>query len=716
MKQLIQDLRRGLTQVIEAPVPSPGIGMVLIKTAASVVSVGTERGLVEFAGKSLLGKARSRPDLVRQTLEKVRREGLVTTLDAIVHRLDQPMPLGYSSAGEIVELGQAVEAYRVGDRVACAGGGYAVHAEYAVVPERLVARLPDNVSFEAGAFATLGAIALHGFRLAQADVGAYVAVIGLGVLGRLAAEIAEAAGCLVLGIDVDLGRVDAARQHGLQAVGRDQAEERAAAFTRGQGCDAVLICADTTSSDPVELAAQIARDRAYVVSIGAVGLEIPRRAFYHKELTFLVSRSYGPGRYDRLYEEAGIDYPLGYVRWTEERNLQAVVGLMGQGRVQAERLITHRFPIEGAEEAYEMITDRDGEPFLGVVVSYPDSQRPGLRPSRIKLSDAPAHPQAQARLGVIGAGNFATSVLLPALKGLPQLELVGLATASGMTSAAAGRRFGFQYASSRPEDLLEDEQINTIAVLTRHHLHAEQTIAALAAGKHVFCEKPLAIDEDSLHQVIDALPQAPGILTVGFNRRFAPLARRLKQVALTLDEPLAVSYRVNAGRLPAEHWLHDPAQGGGRIIGEACHFIDFLVFLIGELPEAIAAQGLPDDRRYKEDNVIISLRFPGGSLGTLAYLSNGDRSFPKERVEVFGGGMVAVLDDFRRLDIVRSGRRRSWRSRLKQDKGHRAIWEAFLKSIATGAPPPIRPDELFAVSRASIAAVEALRSGGWLDL
>jgi predicted dehydrogenase/threonine dehydrogenase-like Zn-dependent dehydrogenase len=711
MKQVIQDVRSGKTSLMDVPVPSPGPGMALVRTAASLVSAGTERALVEFAGKSLLGKARSRPDLVRQVLEKVQREGLLTTVEAVRNRLDQAMPLGYSSAGTVVSVGDGLHGFRVGDRVACAGGGYAVHAEYAIVPRNLLAKLPDNVDFEAGAFATLGAIALHGFRLPEPQIGERVAVVGLGLLGLLSVGIARAAGCSVLGVDLDPERVERAKNMGASAVVNPNAEEAAAAFSQGMGCDIILICADTKSNDPVELAGKIARDRARVVAVGAVGMDIPRRTYYHKELQFIVSRSYGPGRYDPLYEEAGIDYPPGYVRWSEGRNLSAFLETLAEGTFDAASLISHRFDIEKAVDAYDLITGKTRQSFLAVLLKYHQEQgasNEGIH--AVDLDNREISTSAQIRLGAVGAGNFATAILFPAIRKVKGVERIGLVTASGLKSAQVGKRFGFRYATTDEQEILHDERVNTVAVLTRHHLHARQVVAALNADKHVFCEKPLALNRDELNEISQALETSNRILTVGFNRRFSPFAVRLKDFLESVREPLVMQYRVNAGYLPLEHWLHDDAQGGGRIVGEACHFIDFLTFLNGSVPVRVTTMGLPDEKRYREDNVIIHLEFANGSIGTVSYLAAGDRAFPKERVEIIGGGRVAVLDDFRRLEMVANGRRKVQRAWLRQDKGHRQEWEAFVQALAEGGPPPIPYDQLFAVSLSSIAALEALRN------
>ena len=735
MKQLLQNLRTGETLVAEVPIPTPQFGQALVRTAGSLVSSGTERMIVEFAEKSLLAKARSRPDLVRQMIDKTRREGVLSTAEAALNRLEQPMPLGYSSSGRIVALGEGITGFHVGQRVACAGGGYAVHAEYAAVPINLLAPLPDGVDYESAAFTTLGAIALHGFRLAEVQLGERVAVIGLGLLGLLAAGIANAAGCRVLGIDPNPERVDLAKKMGAEAVTRDQAESAAGAFSKGIGCDGILICADTTSNDPVELAGAIARDRARVIAVGAVGLEIPRKVYFEKELAFLNSRSYGPGRYDPTYEESGHDYPVGYVRWTEGRNLEAFVDLLTAGRLDVKPLITHRFPIDQAVEAYELITGKKDEPFLGVMLTYPEEKQEGKEidkgarirtreSNQVKLTPADADIKGVS-VGVLGAGTFATSVMLPAMSKIPDIHLLGIASASGMSAQHAADRYGFSYADSDEVRIINDPDINTVAVLTRHNLHSRQVLSALRTGKHVFCEKPLAINETELNEIEQLMqverengeennsPITPiryPLLTVGFNRRFAPLARRMKDFLTNCPEPLVAHYRVNAGYLPLDHWLHDPDQGGGRIIGEGCHFVDFLTFLVGESPTAVTACALPECGRYREDNVVMTLSFPDGSLGTISYLANGDKSFPKERIEAFCAGRVAVLNDFRTLETISDGKRRTLRARLRQDKGHRAEWEAFSNAILSGGPPPIPYEQLFSVTRATFAAVQSLRN------
>ena len=710
MKQILQNMRDGKTSVVELPIPSVKAKTALVQTRNSLVSAGTERMLVEFAEKNLIGKASSRPDLVKQVLNKARREGLLPTIEAAFNKLDQPMSLGYSSAGVVVEVGEGLQGFKPGDRVACAGGGYAVHAEYNLVPQNLLVHLPDNVDFESAAFTTLGAIALQGVRLAAPQVGESVCVIGLGLLGLLTCELVKASGCNLFGIDLAPDRIELAGRMGVKAVLRDGCEDAALAFTHGRGFDQVLICADTSSDDPINLAGLLARDHGTVVAVGVVGLGLIRKNYYEKELDLRVSRSYGPGRYDPAYEESGVDYPFGYVRWTEGRNLQAFADLVGQGKVNLQPLISHRYAIENAPQAYELITGKTSEPFLGVLISYPEKETSDL--VRKVEFNRPASPVAKIKLGVLGAGNYAHAVFLPAVKKTGGADLVCVATASGLSASHAAQRFGFKSASSTEADVLENEEINTVLLLTRHQQHARQVVSALEHQKAVYCEKPLALNETELSDIEKALrKKETPLLTVGFNRRFAPLAVKLNEYFQNPAEPLSISYRINAGFLPANHWLHDPLQGGGRIIGEGCHFIDFMTFICGSLPVSVYAQSLPDNGKYHQDNVVMSLRFEDGSIGSMTYLANGNKSFAKERVEVFSGGKIGVLDDFRSLELVNESHRKVVRSRLSQDKGHQAAWQNFIRCVTEGGQPPIPYDQLIAVHKACYAAVKSLASG-----
>ncbi|MFP3852770.1 MAG: bi-domain-containing oxidoreductase [Anaerolineales bacterium] len=711
MKQVVQDMQSGETKVMDVPVPSVAPNMVLVRNQASLVSPGTERSVVSFADSSLLGKARQRPDLVRQVLDKVRREGLLTTLEAVRHRLEEPLPLGYSSAGTVVEVGAGVTSVRPGDRVACGGGGYAVHAEYAMVPKNLVAKVPEGVQTEAAAFATLGSVALHGFRLLDVSVGERVAVIGLGLLGQLAMRIAQSAGCQVLGIDVSQWRVDWTEEQGLSAIHRSQAVEAAKSVSQGLGFDGVLLCADTSESDPVELAGELARDRATVVAVGAVGMDLPRRPYYDKELSFIVSRSYGPGRYDPGYEESGVDYPAGYVRWTEGRNLEAMLSLMDSGKLDPKPLITHRFDVRRAPEAYAMLTSDEAERAFGVLLEYPGEGIKTAKARRVQVHQR--KPAGAVRLGAVGAGNFATNVLFPKLKDRSDIDLVGLVSVRGLSSAEAAERFGFNYAATDFQELLADDQVNTLAILTRHHLHAEQTADGLNSGRHVFCEKPLALNWEELEDVEQALGSAEGLLTVGFNRRFAPLLQEMRNFFENVAGPRVIQYRVNAGALPEGHWLLDPVVGGGRLIGEGCHFIDAICFLAESEPVQVYARPLGAGAN---GDFVLTLDLADGSVGSVVYASGGDRAQGKERVEVFGGGRSAVLEDFRRLVTYSGGRSQTKRSLMRQNKGHGALWEAFINSVSAGGDPPIDYASLLSVSVATLAAADSLQSGAPVHL
>jgi predicted dehydrogenase len=724
MKQLLQNVSNGRAVVLDVPAPQCGRGEILVRVGASLVSAGTERMVIEFAEKNIFEKALARPDLVRQVLNKATREGVLSTIQAVRQRLDTELALGYSNAGEVIEVGQGVAEFQVGDRVACAGGGYASHAEIVRVPRNLAAKIPSvrslrpEIDFEEAAFTTVGSIGLQGLRLAHLELGETVAVIGLGLIGLLVVQLAQAGGCTVIGMDIEEGRCRLAEQLGCNATATDaqQMQAAVAAGTEGKGVDAVLITAATHGNAPVELAGDIVRDRGRVVAVGAVGLQIPRKTYYEKELSVYISRSCGPGRYDPEYEEKGRDYPIGYVRWTENRNMQAFLQLMADGQLNVRDLITHRFPIEQADKAYELISGKLSQSFVGVVITYPPSPSCARRIELNPKSVANGPRVEQVTVGMLGAGNFANAILLPALKSLPTVSLVGLATASGATARAAAKRFGFRYCTSDDQELFRNPEINTIVVATRHHLHANQVIAALQAGKHVFCEKPLCLSEAELAAIVKAYEQAQSsnarpMLMVGFNRRFAPLAVQLHNFVRASAEPLVMNYRINAGFLPPTHWTQDPEQGGGRIIGEVCHFIDFLIWLVGKPAAFVHAVAIPNAGLYCDDNLIATIEFEDGSIGSITYVANGDKSFPKERLEVFGASSVAVLDDFRSLNLIRKGHTQTFRSRLRQDKGHRGEWEAFSGAIHSGGPAPIALGELVNSTLTSFEILNALRRG-----
>jgi predicted dehydrogenase/threonine dehydrogenase-like Zn-dependent dehydrogenase len=724
MKQVFQDARSAAITVTDVPVPKLLSGCLLVRTAASVVSAGTERAASEFAEKNLLQKARMRPDLVREVVNKIKRDGIVAAASAVRSRLDQPSALGYSSAGTVVAVGEGITDLNPGDRVACAGAGHAVHAEFACVPRLLTARISSNVSFDEAAFTTLGAVALHGGRNADAKLGDIVAVIGLGLLGQLTVQILKAAGCTVLGMDISAERADMALRLGADAVSTSSSgfHDLCTQHSAGHGADSVIIAAQTASKNPVNLAGAVARNRAIVVAVGTVAMDIPRRPFYEKELDFRVSRSYGPGRYDAAYEQKGVDYPIGYVRWTETRNMEAFLRLLEDRKLDLRPLISHRFPIARAHAAYDLITGKTQEPFLGVLIEYPESadDSPVVHLS-MPERDVANHNSIQ--IGLLGAGNFATSTLLPAIQKVGGARLVVACAANGSHARSAADRFKFHSCTTHEKEILGHPEVNTVVITTRHNLHAEQVIAALNSGKHVFCEKPLCLNETELGRIVAAYCAANGVqanddrsnhrqpgyrvLMVGFNRRFAPLAVHMKSFLRDIHEPLAIHYRVNAGFLPADHWLNDAHQGGGRIIGEVCHFVDFLQFLTGSSMVEVETRSLMNPGQYSSDNLVCSLHFADGSQGTISYLANGDKSFSKERIEVFGGGSVAVLEDFRRLELIRGGTKRVTRSVLRQDKGHRGEWAAFLAAIKARAGEPVPFDEIVNSMRATFALEES---------
>jgi predicted dehydrogenase/threonine dehydrogenase-like Zn-dependent dehydrogenase len=705
MKQVAQRPRDGRIKVVEAPLPILRQGWLLVANHFSLISVGTERSKLDLGSKSLLGKARARPDLVRKVVDKARVEGVRSALSTTRERLDALAPLGYSSAGIVLAVGAGVEGLSPGDRVACAGGGWANHAEVVTAPRNLMARVPDGVELSDAAYATVGAVALHGVRQADARLGEHVGVIGLGLVGQLAMRLLATAGAVPLGVDLDDAAVALARGSGTLAFRRDDPglEQGVLDATRGLGLDAVLICAATSSQDPVALAAQLARDRGRLVIVGDVPVEADRALLYEKELDLRLSRSYGPGRYDRDYEEHGRDLPAGYVRWTEQRNLQAFVDLLASGRLDLTGLTSHRYSIERAEEAYAALTGEGGERSFGVLLEY-EYEAP--------LEATPIRPAARrttgsVRIGLIGAGAFARGTLLPALRE-ENVELAAVTTESGLSAADVADRFGFERAAASADEILSDDSIDAVVIATRHASHAVLAAQALRAGKAVFVEKPLALGTEELEEVEEALPLG-GPFMVGFNRRFAPLTERLVQELGGIGQ-LALVVRVNAGPLPADHWLHDPELGGGRPLGEGCHFVDLLSHVAHARITSAHAFASPEPNRPLEcsDNFVASFGFAGGSVGTLLYSGGGDPRLPKERLEAFGGGVAAVLDDFRRLEIFRGGKRTLVKS--SQDKGHRTEIARFVAAVGGVAEAPA-PEGYLASTRATLGLAESLRTG-----
>ncbi len=715
MKQVIQNFKTGELTVGEVPPPALRPGGVLVRTVCSLISAGTERGTVSVGKSTLVGKARQRPDLVKQVIDNVRREGIASTMQKVRTRLESLKPLGYSASGVVAAVGDEIDDIKVGDRVACAGAGYASHAEVIFVPRNLCSVVPGDVSFEDAAFTTVGAIAMQGVRQAEPQLGETVVVVGLGLIGQISVQLLRAAGCRVVGVDVDERAVERARGSGADlAVVRTDAERHIEAFTGGIGADAILIAASTSSRDPVDFAGAIARDRAKVVVLGAVPLDIPRSPYYEKELDVRMSRSYGPGRYDADYEERGRDYPVAYVRWTEGRNMAAFLELVRARRVDLAPLTTHRFDIDDAVRAYDVVLDKTGEHPCGILLRYSHDAALAQRVDR-PTDKRPV--TGTVGVAFAGAGNFATASLLPPLQRLRDVSLTGVATSSGLSAKGVADKFGFAFAASGLEQILEDDRTMCVFVATRHGLHAPLAAQALAAGRAVFVEKPLALDRASLRLVVDAARSSGRQLLVGFNRRFAPLAVDIKRRLGKRVGPALVHYRVNAGFVPKDHWTQDPAEGGGRIIGEGCHFIDFVQFLTESVPVRVSASAVrsSNERETDSDSVAISLTMSDGSLGTILYVALGDKRLPKERCEVFCDGSVAVLDDFSSATFFRGGRQQKTSGR-GQDKGHTAEVGAFVEAIRAGSPSPIALNSLIATTLASFAAVESLRSGLPVDL
>lgn len=715
MKQILQNFKTGEVTVADVPVPSAQPGRILVRTAASLISAGTERMAVELGRKSLLGKARERPDLVRQVINKARQEGLESAFNAVRAKLDASNALGYSAAGIVLDAGDGVTesrtGFRAGDRVACAGAGHASHAEVLSVPKNLCVRLPDGLDFETGAFGTLGAIALQGVRLAEPTLGESIVVIGLGLLGQITVQLLKANGCRVFGVDLDAAKVELARSLGADdgCATSGATKEAVMRWSRGRGADAVLITAATSSNEPVELAGEISRLKGRVVAVGLVGMDVPRKIYYERELSLKVSMSYGPGRYDPEYEERGHDYPFAYVRWTEGRNVEAFLDLAAEGRVNVKPLVTHRFTIEEGESAYRLVSGETKEPYMGILLGY-DTAREVVR--RVEGAKARAATTAKAvRVGLIGAGSYAQKFLLPGFKAAGA-ELISVASASGVSALDAGRKFGFARFVSGAEEVIEDDEVNLVVIATRHGSHAELARRALSLDRHVFVEKPLALNDEELDALLDAARASSGRLMAGFNRRFSPHAREAANVFAGRRSPLSIVYRVNAGRVPREHWTQDPREGGGRIIGEVCHFIDLMQFITGAPTVRVYAERVEgrDEQIVNDDSVIITLRFADGSNGTIAYLAEGDRALPKERIEIFGGGKTFVIEDFRAAALYAGGRERRTRPG-RQDKGQTEETRAACAVVLEGAPAPIALEDLAATTRATFRILDSLRTG-----
>lgn len=720
MKQVLQSLKTGATEVAEIPCPAVKWGQLLIRSTRTLVSVGTERMLVEFGKAGWIEKARQQPDKVRMVLDKVKTDGLMPTLEAVFHKLEQPLSLGYCNVGVAMEVGAGVANFSVGDRIASNGK----HAEVVSVPMNLCAKVPENVSDDEAAFTVIGAIGLQGIRLVQPTLGETVVVTGLGLIGLVTVQLLRAHGCRVMGIDFDPEKLSLARQFGAEVVNLSAGEDPIAAanvFSRGHGADAVIITASSKSSEPVHQAALMCRKRGRIVLVGVTGLELSRADFYEKELSFQVSCSYGPGRYDSNYEEKGVDYPAGFVRWTEQRNFEAVLDMMSDGRLNVKPLISHRFAIDKAEQAYALVGGKGLS--LGILLQYPTAvQKPEAELRRSKVEFDPYRKtllsreaeERQAIVGFIGSGNYATSILIPAFKDAGA-RLKTVASSGGVSGTHAGRKFGFEATTTDADTTFSDSEINTVVITTRHDSHARLACQALQAGKHIFVEKPMALTLAELTAIEQTYAAAIDegknpLVMIGFNRRFAPHVQKMKGLLKGVKEPKVFIMTVNAGAIPPEHWIQNPMVGGGRIVGEVCHFIDLLRFLADSSIREFRAVSI--DKRpgvtMVEDKASITLHFDDGSIGTIHYLANGHKSYPKERLEVFAGGRILQLDNYRKLKgFGWTGFRTMnlWR----QDKGQKACAASFIQAIEQGETAPIPFKVLMEVSRLSIEVAEALR-------
>lgn len=714
MKQVIENLKSGVVSVIDAPLPLCGDRDIIVANRASLISPGTEKMMIEMGRKSLVGKARARPDLLLLAYNKARREGFLSVFRESMARLDQPLPLGYSSAGEVVQVGKDVQGFRPGDRVACAGSGYASHAEViAVQPEQCV-KIPapqkarPALPYEQACFVMLGGIALQGIRSAELTPGENVLVVGLGLIGLLTVQIARAYGCTVAGVDVDPEKVRLATKLGADrafVVGKDDIETAVLNMTAGRGTDAVLLTAATNDNAPILLAESVARKRGRIVLVGVSDIKLTRKAFWDKELTFTVSKASGPSH--EWYGKHAV-FPAELVRWSETRNHEEVIRLMGAGLLRVEELISHRVPVQDAPGAYEMIL-RGRERYIGVVIHYPDNSHADA--VRKAIRGIPAQePGPRNAVAMIGAGMFTKNILVRPLVTIPGITLIGVAAKTGLSAQHLANKYKFAGATTDYRELLADPRVGSVLITTRHNLHAGMVAEALSAGKHVFVEKPLAISPEQVQQIRSAYEPARGraVLFVGFNRRYSPLGRALSEVTAQRSSPLQILYRVNAGYVPPDHWTQDPAVGGGRIIGECCHFVDFMQYLTGSLPTEVATHAIdgPVGKYLLEDNVAISLKFADSSQGTILYTALGTKAFSRERVEVFWDESAAVLDDFRTLEVVGGNKRlrkRLWSQRM----GYAEELRAFLEmDPAEGSS---RADEVFATTLATIAAVESLK-------
>jgi len=707
MKQILQNLATGETKLATVPAPSALPGLILVNTAVTLVSAGTERMLVDFGKANWIDKARQQPDKVKMVLDKVKTDGLAPTLEAVQSKLDQPLPLGYCNVGTVIDAPGT--SFQKGERVVSNGH----HAEVVRVPQNLCARIPGDVDDESAAFTVVGAIALQGVRLLAPTVGESIVVTGLGLVGLLTVQILRANGCRVLGLDFDSAKCELARQLGAEVVDLSKGEDpigRAEVFSRNRGVDGVIITASTKSNEPVSQAATMCRKRGRIVLVGVVGLELSRADFYEKELTFQVSCSYGPGRYDEEYEQKGHDYPVGYVRWTEQRNFEAVLDLMASGQINVKPLITHRFGIDDAAEAYQKLDDRSA---LGILLSYWNETARLPNASAVALQESINYEKGEVVVGCIGAGNYSSRVLIPLFKD-STAKLDTVVTSGGVSAVHHGKKNGFLTAATDVTSVYGNQGINTVVIATQHNQHATQVCEALASGKHVFVEKPLALNLVEIGSIQKAYEEQNGKchVMVGFNRRFAPHIQKIKTLLEPIGGPKVFMMTMNAGAIPADHWTQNAAVGGGRIIGEACHYIDLMRYLVGCKIKSFTASSIGKEAglAISEDKAAITLSFEDGSFGTIHYLANGGKAFPKERVEVFADDAVLQLDNFR---VLKGFGWKGFKSQrlLRQDKGQKACVNDFVNSIEQGLPVPIPFDEIIEVARVSVEVAEQIRDG-----
>ncbi len=706
MKQVTQTLKNGEVQLLDVPLPLLNERMIRVKNFYSIISPGTEGATVSTARKSLIGKAKERPQQFKQVVEFLKQKGPVQTYRTVKQRLDAYSPLGYSCAGEVIEVAKGVKEFKEGDLVACGGGGYAHHAEFVAVPHNLCVKLPPDADLKKAAYNTLGAIALQSVRQADLHIGETCVVIGLGLVGQLASLILRAGGIRVVGLDIATEIVKIAREHCADVAwtrNEPGLVRKIDDFSVGIGADAVIITASSKSLDPVNFAGQVARKKGRIVVVGDVPTGFGREAYYRKELELRMSCSYGPGRYDPNYEEKGMDYPVGYVRWTEKRNMEAFQEFIHSGRIDIDYLTTHVFELEEATKAYDLILKKR-EPYLGILIRYGRDKTDQRR----KIILREKSPAGKVNIGLIGVGNYASNFILPNIPKDKDVVLKGVMDALGIKSRTAADRYGFEFCTSDENDVFNHKEINTVFIATQHNTHAEYVLKALKAGKNVWVEKPLCLRESELKkikQAYDSFSDSQPILTVGFNRRFSPLTEMLKK-HLT-SGPAAMIYRINAGYIPSDSWIQDREIGGGRIIGEVCHFVDYLTYVCGSRPDSVFATALPDSENM-EDTVTISIRFKNGSIGTISYFSNGSEALFKEYIEVFQSGITGIIKDFKELRIYGNGKtfKKKW---LSQDKGQKHAIKAFVETIRKGEPSPLVLEDIYSVTSTTFNILESIR-------